>query len=189
MDCWKQILNSRRSYSEIIKHPLPSQSGVYSFFLKSQEFPFFQLTDIYPEFSFDTPIYVGISQKLARRDIFDHFEGESKKSTLRRTIGAIFCDDWKLQPIPRDNQGKASSYSHYSFTSEGKISEWMHQNFTIGHCEIPYHACNSLERELIQQKQPVLNIQYSLNKKTIAILKQVRKACAKKAREYDYPRH
>jgi hypothetical protein len=178
-DCFNQILTSRKLYDNIKSNPNLKQSGVYGIFLIPNELPFSQLE--YENFSNNVPLYIGISQNLKKRHLKEHFEGHSSQSTLRRSIGALFQEERDLMPIPRSKLRNNNSFNHYSFKDnhEKCITKWMKKNLVIGYCFRDYETSKDIEKELIQNKCPVLNIKDSkYNPDLVKKIKKLRKLCA-----------
>ena len=183
-ECYDE-LKKCQPYEEVIRNKFPSDPGIYCFFFKDNQFPFPQLKIDYPDFSCEYPMYIGISQNLKKRDYNTHFNGKTSKSTLRRSIGALFIEKWKLKPIPRSRSRNRNSFYNYSFIKENEeeISKRIQENLKIGfYIEKKDDNLKKMEMQLINSKKPVLNIIHSTNTKTVKELKKLRKECSERAK-------
>ena len=155
---------------------VPSKCGVYGAFLKAPE-------DL-KGFSKNTDglIYIGSSSDLREREFEHHLNSENTGfSTLRRSIGAIFKEDFGLKAIPRSSGPSKTNVRNYKFLPEGeeKLTNWMTDNLGVGIC--PLGNYESIEKCLISFLMPSLNLTGwdSPYRKEI---KALRKKCVDEAR-------
>jgi hypothetical protein len=97
-------------------------------------------------------LYVGSSERLGLRTrMLHHLHGDSRKSTLRQSIGVILARHLGLRGVA------APGRTAFHFGKGEKIlSRWMQENLQFSHlcCEYPVDA----ERLLMQTHRPPLNI-------------------------------
>ncbi|KJJ99205.1 hypothetical protein UB44_13775 [Burkholderiaceae bacterium 26] len=169
------ILLSGRSIPDQLK--APSSGGVYAFFLVS--------TNVLAPFEVPTNglIYVGMSSNLAQREFDAHLSsGNTGRSTVRRSIGAILKRQLKLTARPRGRGSSATDFTNYRFDPQGeaRLSDWMRTSLMISvHPDVNYAA---LERDLILCMKPILNLTGWSNPNSMEIA-ALRKACADEARQ------
>jgi hypothetical protein len=98
-------------------------------------------------------LYVGASVDPLRRRVLSHLTGNTKGSSLRMTLGALFADDLDLDPIsnPRRN------YYEFGF-GENRLSDWIIGNTSVGFyaSDDPYGA----ERRILTSVAVPLNIDW-----------------------------
>lgn len=175
-------LNSTRSSVEVLD--LPRESGVYAVYLSERGLlrPFANLGEL---------LYVGKSESSLRaRDLQTHFTtGESGRSTLRRTLGAILKDELSLKCIPRkDRNPTCKDFECYRFRDDGeeRLTLWMHTNLEVGYVlAAPYGIPVKLLEDLIKGAlKPPLNLDPAYRKANpfAATLMAMRKACVEEAR-------
>lgn len=135
--------------------------------------------------------YVGKSESnLRARDLQTHFTtGESGRSTLRRTLGAILKDELSLKCIPRkDRNPTCKDFECYRFRDDGeeRLTLWMHTNLEVGYVlAAPYGIPVKLLEDLIKGAlKPPLNLDPAYRKANpfAATLMAMRKACVEEAR-------
>ena len=103
------------------KMPPIDGSGVYAFFLLAgSSLPIVSAGD-------NGLLYVGQASNLRVRSHFD--DSSSSGSTLRRTLGALLCDQLSLVPFPgRKNPGDRRAQYRFNPESETALSKWMIAN-------------------------------------------------------------
>ena len=146
-----EIAHKLRESKKSISHAeVPSKCGVYGVFLKApEELKGFSKNP-------DGLIYIGCSSDLRKRVCKQDFNsGETGRSSLRRSIGAIFKEEFGLTAIPRDS---GSSKDKYKFLPEGeeKLTNWMTNNLEVGIC--PSGDYESIKKELISLLKPPLRL-------------------------------
>jgi hypothetical protein len=154
----------------------PASPGVYAWFLDDPG-AIVALPDQIAD-----PIYVGISDNLARRGDENHFRtGGSGFSTLRRSIGALLKDELTLSAQPRSPGVSEQNYRCYRFDDLGeqRLTDWMRVHLRVGVARHPDPA--RVEPELIALARPPLNLTGWRNP-FAPELKALRKRCADEAR-------
>lgn len=99
-----------------------------------------------------TVLYIGISGKqgLKKRDYKNHFEGNARQSTLRKSLGALF--NWQNKRVYYKD-GKYKFLNNY----EEELTKWMKENLIIFYWELEENI-SDVETELINELNPPLNI-------------------------------
>jgi hypothetical protein len=141
-----------RSFSE--------SAGIYALFFHGKSFP---LEGVKP--AINEIIYIGKTEKSQKsRDQNTHFAtGKTRRSTLRRTFGALLREKENLKPIvisQRDIEvGKLSNFL-FDDRSEQFITDWMVNNLGLSFYPFPKskQEIKSLETRLIKKLVPILNI-------------------------------
>lgn len=154
----------------------PNLPGVYAWFLTASDYPA-QLATL-PQ----SPIYVGISNDLSRRELEDHFEAKSSGfSTLRRSLGALLKQDLELVAMPRSAGASVTNMRNYRFNPDGekRLSAWMRNSLVVGFCQVNNPV--EMESQLIALLCPPLNLT-GWNNPQGPEIKRLRKACADEAR-------
>ena len=173
----EEIAHKLRESRKPISHAeVPSKCGVYGVFLKAPE----ELKG----FSKNTDglIYIGCSSNLSKREFEQDFNsGETGRSTLRRSIGAIFKEEFGLTAIPRNSGSSENNVRNYKFRPEGeeRLTNWMADNLEVGVC--PSGNYESIKKELIPLLMPPLSLKWWENPDREKI-KALRKKCADEAR-------
>lgn len=164
---------TRSGLADLTAPPLP---GVYAFFLRDgAALPGVQCAS-------DAFLYIGLSSNLAQREFDTHFQaGQSGFSTLRRSLGALLMDELNLHPQPRGTGASDTNYRNYRFDDAGEqsLSTWMRENVNVAVQAVPDPG--ELERNLISQAQPPLNLTLWINPDA-AKIKAARKSCVQMAR-------
>ena len=153
---------------------LPSKPAVYCLFAKDNH--------CLPDLRIRTCdfLYVGKSEHLVNRG---HFRsGQTSRSTLRRTLGALLKQDLNLRAYSRGHGCNARDHNNYRFNNAGeeRLNEWMNDNLTIGFSAV-INDINEIERRLIRFCEPILNLKLWDNPNREKI-KALRKICAEVAR-------
>jgi hypothetical protein len=166
----------RKSKKPISHAEVPSECGVYGVFLKaSEDLKGFSKNP-------DSLIYIGSSSDLSKREFEHHFNSENTGfSTLRRSIGAIFKEEFGLTAIPRSSGSSKTNVKNYKFLPEGeeKLTNWMIGNLEVGIRSLSDYK--SIEKSLISFLMPPLNLKGWDNPYRREI-KALRKKCADEAR-------
>lgn len=155
------------------------QPGIYTISFWSGRFPL----DEIPIKAGDI-IYVGKTlTSQTERDLNQHFaSGETGRSTLRRTLGAILRKDFGLKPIPRsqtENSGR--QYTNYMFDHEGEkqLTYWMRNYLGLSFYEYSQNSklIEELETRLIHELVPPLNLKDNPGNPYAQIIKGLRTKC------------
>lgn len=109
------------------------------------------------------PLYVGKAEdSLIKRDLRTHFgDGQTGRSTVRRSVAALLRDTLALRGVPR-NPAKPERPANFGMSDEHerRLGEWMQTHLLLATWPKP-DACNSLlavELRLIAHWQPPLNL-------------------------------
>ena len=111
-------------------------------------------------------IYVGIAKDSLRdRDLRQHFaDGQTGRSTLRRSLGAVLKTKLGLTAIPRGGPNDSKRFENYRFDDAGEraLTRWMIDNVELGYwCASPklsYEDLRSNEYETIMLLRPTLDL-------------------------------
>lgn len=167
----------KSSKTNLLELNIPKKPGVYAIFAnKKVHIPNIKMHD-------HQIIFIGISDNLFDRIYGMHFSSENTGfSTLRRSLGALFKDEFKLYAIPRAPGKSKTNYTNYRFdeSGESKLTDWMNKNLKVG-----FHSTNlqleKLEDLLIKNLEPPINLTKWKNPDAKE-LKRLRKICADEAR-------
>ena len=124
-----------------------------------------------------TLLYIGMTKlSQSERDVKCHFaSGRTRKSTLRRTLGAILLNELNLKLRP------SSITVNYKFDNEGeeKLTEWMKANLGLGYYEYDGEVSDiaELERGVIKLASPPLNIKHNEKSPCYSELLESRNRC------------
>lgn len=163
--------------------------GVYAVGFTGEIFPLSSAKDFINE---DTIIFIGKTKSgELSRVINTHFtSGRTGSSTLRRSLGAILRDTFKLKPIPRSIIEKSDrKYSHYKFDndSENKLTSWMLANLSFSFWEYDGgENLEEIEKELIKECKPILNLKDNSSNKWMREVKELRSDCKELAKKSLY---
>jgi hypothetical protein len=156
------------------------QPGIYAFFFIGDDFPI--LGDAVQKHQI---IYIGKTEtSQEKRDAKTHFASEKTgSSTVRKSIGSILCLSKRLKPIPRNvSDYQKRRFSHFKFDnpSEETITDWMKTNLALSFFEFPRskQEIENLEKEIIDELVPVLNILKNPKNPFKDQLQQLRESCA-----------
>jgi hypothetical protein len=112
-------------------------------------------------------LYIGSTGLSIRCRLRSHVLGDSRRSTLRMTLGVLLAPQLGFQPIGTPGQ------SYFEFgEQEAVLSRWIedHVSFAFCKCATP----TSIERNLILQFRPVLNITHQRTSRHARRLMQLR---------------
>ncbi len=161
----------------IYKLKTSSHSGIYLIFHKN-------IQEIIGEDSNEYNIvYVGKTKNFSQREYETHFNsGGSGFSTLRRTIGAVLKEEFKLKAIPRSAGDSETNWRNYKFNFDGeeKITKWMKENLLISVLET--NDIDSVETKFIEFVKPIFNLT-GWNNPYAKDIKAKRKICAEEAKK------
>lgn len=150
---------------------LPDQPGIYMVCIKNKDILAEKMQSVvYQEIDDNSIIYVGISetQGLRSRDYKNHFKGTARNSTLRKSLGSLF--GWRNDRI-YDNSGR------YRFNElrEQELTYWMHDNLIMIYWFDLNTEIGTLERKLINELDPPLNISKNKSPVNAAFRKELKK--------------
>ncbi len=158
----------------------PQQAGIYAFFLTDG----IRLPNFGQE---EKLIYIGIAKdSMKDRDFEQHFRsGQSGRSTLRRSLGAILKNQLGLAAIPRGGANDSKRFDNYRFTEIGEnaLTNWMGNNLEVGYWVpgqvLPYSDLRDKEKEVTMRYLPILDLDRRTKKynKYATKLDLLRKAC------------
>lgn len=138
-------------------------------------------------------LYLGKTESSQRnRDAGEHLtNGQTGRSTLRRSLGALLREQLNLMPQPRSDseKNKKKRFTNFKFDAVGeeRLTTWMKQHLSLGFCKLPDLTIPQLEaceKKLIKSARPPLNIDDNPESPYRAELKSARKYCAGLAREW-----
>ena len=154
----------------------PKEAGVYAIFLQEGA--------VLPgvQKGRDGLLYIGLSTNLAQRQYDTHFQaGKTGFSTVRRSLGALLIELLGLQPRPRGSGSSATNYTNYRFDEAGedRLSAWMSEHLEVA--VRPAKNPEQLEKDLLREARPPLNLKDWPNPGAPAI-KALRKKCVQAAK-------
>ena len=104
------------------------------------------------EFEGQEVLFVGESENLRKRIAFDHFRGDSSRSSFRISIGSLL----EMVQIPRD---KNPDGVHFRFSKEDEqwLTQWMKENLIVYYKATPFHG--QITKMLMSTYNPPLNLE------------------------------
>ncbi len=181
----KKIVDSAKPFSEI--DTFSTLPGIYGVFFFGPEFP---LTSARTAIKNHSLIYIGKTESSQiERDLQQHFSsGETGRSTLRRSIGAIVREHLDLKPQPRNPSERSErKYRNHKFDAEGedRLTDWMKTNLGLSFFEYdkPPSIIEELEVELIRMAAPILNLKNNPSNRWVSEIKALRSVCSQLARK------
>lgn len=158
--------------------------GIYAIYYCGSDYLQIKGISISPE----CLLYIGKTESSQlERDAKQHFvSGETGRSTLRRSLGALLRDQLNLIPIPRSNTEQSDrKFTHYKFdeVGESSLNSWMVRNLAVSFYEYSESPdkIEELERQLISLAVPPLNIKDNPNSRCKEALKLARAECVQLA--------
>ena len=142
---------------------LPKGDGIYLVCVKGIELLPPQMRSLDYRFINNCPvIYVGISKKqgIRKRDYRNHFYGNARGSTLRKSLGVLFG----LRKLHSNSERGTTKY-RFVPSDEMKLSGWMKENVFLHF--IQYNNPDEFEVSLIDHFNPPLNIRNNTNQGNI----------------------
>lgn len=171
----KQSITANENY--------PETSGIYAIFLseKSNLSGFGDGNKI---------VYIGIAKHSLRdRDFNQHFRtGQTGRSTLRRSIGAILKDKLGLTAIPRGGINDGKRFDNFKFNQEQRLTDWMVSNLEIGYwtpkCPLSYQELRNVEKKITMYLKPTLDLDNRTSRFNPLAnkLNKLREVCKREAR-------
>ena len=181
----KKIVDSAKPFREI--DTFSTSPGIYAVFFFGTEFP---LTTARTAIKNHSLIYIGKTESSQiERDLRQHFSsGETGRSTLRRSIGAIVREHLDLKPQPRNPSERSErKYRNYEFDAEGedRLTDWMETNLGLSFYKYKKspRKIEELEVELIGMTAPILNLKNNPNNRWVSEIKALRSMCSQFARK------
>jgi hypothetical protein len=154
----------RKSIQQIQLFPVdefdyPDKHGIYGFVLVGDN----DLGDFGKR---GTIVYIGIAKEsLRERDLNQHVKsGQTGRSTLRRSIGAILKKTLKLTAIPRGQKSDSKRFLNYRFMQEheSRLTDWMINNLGVGFWTAPenltYKELREFEKQITIELRPTLDL-------------------------------
>ena len=145
-----QLLETQYRAEDI---PAVHGAGIYAFYLSSPS----ELASVSIEPS--GLIYLGMTDSSL--EVRNHFNHEhSGFSTLRRSLGALLKTSLALRAIPRGSGPSPTNVTNYRFRAadELRLTEWMKAHLTYGFAVVSNDICGAVERALIAELRPPLNL-------------------------------
>jgi hypothetical protein len=156
--------------------PPPDAPGVYALFQTDQTMlNNFTVGEL-------SVLYIGMTQSsLEVRSHFTH--SNSGFSSPRRSLGALLRDELQLRGIPRSLGSSRTNTTNFRFPDEGeqKLTDWMKRNLTYAFCRVEKKDVREIEKRLISELKPPLNLSGWLNPQA-ARLRALRRICRDEAR-------
>ncbi len=124
-----------------------------------------------------------------------HFsDGQTGRSTLRRSIGAILKEDLRLIAIPRGSKNDSKGCENYKFTLTGEtdLTNWMRANLEIGywvpHPYINYNQLRETEEIITIKLKPTLDLDNRTRRYNplAGKLRELREICKIEAQKQKY---
>lgn len=180
----EKMVASARQFNDIENFSL--FPGIYGVFFWGSTFPLGSARKAVENRSL---IYVGKTESSqVERDLHQHFaSGETGRSTLRRSIGAILRRELGLLPEPRNGREKSDrKYRNYKFEAggENRLTEWMRTNLGLSFFEYdePPIEIKRLERQIIAAASPILNLTNNRTNLWRSEIRRLRDECVDLAR-------
>lgn len=157
------------------------QPGIYAVFFFGTQFPLKEATEY---IKIRPIIYLGKTETSSHdRDLKQHFtSGQTGRSTLRRSLGALLREKLNLRPVPRNiSENSERRFMNYKFDPDGeiKLTEWMRINLGLSFYPIEndMSRIRFLEKELIQKIVPVLNLRDNYHNIFYSLVENARNTC------------
>ncbi|MFH1731199.1 MAG: GIY-YIG nuclease family protein [Planctomycetota bacterium] len=157
----------------------PNEPGIYAVFATRR-------TDLG---DFPAPagevLYIGSTGDLHGRELSNHCCSKGTGfSTLRRSLGAILKTRLRLTARHRGTGKSKADFYNYRFQDVGekRLTEWMSDNLKIGVLPLAAEELDELEKELIHQEIPVLNLKGNEGSPYKERIEKLRKKCSDEAR-------
>jgi len=164
-----------RAVESLVPQDIPETPGLYAIYIKNP--------DILPEIirndltrRNETLLYIGKTGKSLRKRLWGQELHAQRPATFFRTMGAILG----FRPSKGSLRNKCNQ-CNYQFSSKDKaqIIQWMEHNLLVNF--IAYsHNLNEIEKYLIQEVKPLMNIQN--NPQPCEFVIQSREECRRIAR-------
>ncbi|KPK95564.1 hypothetical protein AMJ80_04860 [bacterium SM23_31] len=99
------------------------------------------------------------------RDFDQHFRsGQTGRSTLRRSLGAILRNKLRLIAVPRGGTNDSKRFDNYKFTESGEqeLTKWMEDYLEIGYWvpdrRLTYEQLRDEEEKTTIKLRPTLDL-------------------------------
>ncbi|WP_024440928.1 GIY-YIG nuclease family protein [Mycobacterium sp. UM_WGJ] len=165
--------------------PIPPEPGVYGWWFRQLPAAIDvsrcerkgELTLLYAGISPSRPPANGKppSQQNIRKRITQHYRGNAKGSTLRKTLGCLLADELGIE-LRRVGSGTRRTFA----AGEALLSQWMAHNALVSWIAVPEPWV--LERELFTALDLPLNLQDNVHNRFHRVLTSVRSAAEARAR-------
>jgi len=166
-----------------------TEPGIYGFFLLKGSLRIGQRKFAAP----GTLLYVGKTKSSQKaRDAGEHLaDGQTGRSTLRRSLGALLREQLSLKPRPRSDSEKSTRrFTNFKFDSRGEkeLTNWMRKHLSVGFCKLATADIPGREKDLISSAIPPLNIENNSKSPYRGELELVRAQCSCMALEWEQNR-
>jgi len=160
----QQILNklAGNKYLPLVDDPkvLPDGTGAYVICARDiHSLPDSMHSLEYMFFDDQPVIYTGIAgtQSLRKRDYRNHFNGNARGSTLRKSLGVLFG-------LTKEQRPRETGTNKFLFTKEHEsyLSNWMKNNLILYYYESEHP--HEIENKFIDYFHPPLNIKDNRSK-------------------------
>jgi hypothetical protein len=186
-DLLRQLEKSARPLTEVASYS--RRPGIYGFFLLTGRLCIGRETLTTGNGAL---LYIGKTESSQqKRDVGEHLaDGQTGRSTLRRSFGSLLREELNLRPQPRSDTEKSTRrFTNFKFDTAGeeRLTAWMKNHLGLGFCELPDLTIPELktrEKRLIRSAKPPLNIDSNSESPYLAALKSAREQCAALAREW-----
>jgi hypothetical protein len=174
------------SRSEVLQRPspVPAANGLYAWYFR--EVPSIIPTEGCLKIGDCLLLYLGIAPDKANKPnsrasllsrVRQHYRGNAKSSTLRRTLG-VLLEKKSGFPLRRVGSGKRITLTH---AGERWLNEWMEKNAFVAWAAHPDPW--RIEHELLLEFSCPLNIKDNGHHPFVSILGQMRSEALQRARE------
>jgi len=183
-----RLEQSARPVTEITAHS--RNPGIYGFFLLKGSLRIGQRScSAGPR----TLLYLGKTKSSQKaRDAGEHLaDGQTGRSTLRRSLGALLREQLNLDPRPRSGSEKSDHrFTNFKFDPRGEreLTNWMRKHLGLGFFELTIADLEGSEKSVIASAMPPLNIQNNSKSPNREELEVAREQCSCMAREWERSR-
>ena len=161
--------------------------GLYAIYFYGEQFPIKEAAEY---IKIRPIIYLGKTETSSlNRNLKQHFQsGQTGRSTLRRSLGALLRVQLNLQPIPRghfdDSEMKFRNYK-FDADSENRLTDWMKKNLGLSFYPVQndLSQIRYLEKKIISKIVPVLNLSDNFSNIFYKQVEDARNTCVKLAKE------
>lgn len=130
---------------------VPDKSGIYCIKLVEKEPEIQELGEIKE----DGIIYIGIASKSLRKRLWEEELNHKRAATFFRSVGAALG----FLP-PKGSLKEKANKKNYEFSDSDteKIISWIKSKLKVNFIEFPAAELHKMEKKLIQQYRPLMNI-------------------------------
>ncbi|MDE7091155.1 MAG: hypothetical protein K2O53_05460 [Bacteroidales bacterium] len=178
MPILQQLLDKHcfKNIYPLTKRNIPDCPGIYAIRIKSPD-------ALPPEFNQElknrneTLLYIGKASTNLKKRLWDEELHAQRPATFFRSIGAILG----YRPPKGSLSGKSNQFNYkFSSTDNTQIIKWIQDNLLINFVVCPSDKLNAIEKSIIQETTPIVNIQD--NPRPFELLRKLREECRKIAR-------